>query len=136
MGAILVLKPASHTLAMKKQCNAVKETEKVVSAIQLRVETFVDQICFKYKDGSKIQYGKDTGTLQKELQLKEGEILRRINFKQDNEHLMEVQFFTDRRASMKYGKGNPKLDWNYAVGTDECPIVDLESLSLIQDVVR
>ena len=74
------------------------------------------------------QYGKDEGELKTDFRFDKGEILRQIRYKQSSRHLKEVKFYTNRKVSIKYGKGDSKMHWQIMEGTETSPIVGIVSL--------
>ena len=112
----------------QESCSHDRNGERLISAIKIRAGTYVDQICINYHDGSSKIYGKEANSLQTVvLSFETGEYLRQIRIKQDTCNLQEIRFFTNRRASTSFGKGEPNLSWVIMNGTDSEPIVDFVS---------
>ena len=102
-----------------------QKKENTISSIQIYASQYVDKICFIYSDGSWKQYGQALSHSPQVFSLESGEYLKQIRFKQDNHHIKELKFYTNRKVSVRYGKGDPELPWHFEEGTESQPIVGI-----------
>ena len=99
-----------------------------VAAIQVREGQFVDQIRLTYREGTVRRYGKNTGCeLTGAFVLDDDEYIIAMRFKQGRQNLKELQIFTNKRESRKWGKGDPNRAWERVEASESNPIVDVVS---------
>ena len=102
-----------------------------LTKVEIRHGNLVDQICLTYCDGTVRCYGKNTGDPSDAFVLGEGECITAMRFKQDTRNLKELQIFTNKRESRKWGKGDPDRAWERVEASESNPIVDVVSADTI-----
>ena len=102
-----------------------------MTKIEIRHGNLVDQICLTYREGTVRRYGRNTGEFSESFVLGEGECITAMRFKQGRQNLKELQIFTNKRESRKWGNGDPNRSWERIEASESNPIVDVVSADTI-----